>query len=162
MVMTCLFFFFKQKTAYEMRISDWSSDVCSSDLNPVFLKPNHDLLPMLRIAYAAVRTWSTHIYSSFPLSREGRGQRLFRFARDFAPADIAAAETAGEVELVDRGIGVRLRLGYGAPRSGAVEHAPARRDDPAVAARRARLEDSHSAPFGVCAAVGHQLGRAHV
>src|SRR3546814_3772024 len=28
----CGFFFFKQKTAYEMRISDWSSDVCSSDL----------------------------------------------------------------------------------------------------------------------------------
>src|SRR3546814_10918163 len=28
------FFFFKQKTAYEMRISDWSSDVCSSDLEP--------------------------------------------------------------------------------------------------------------------------------
>src|SRR3546814_851699 len=27
----CCFFFFKQKTAYEMRISDWSSDVCSSD-----------------------------------------------------------------------------------------------------------------------------------
>src|SRR3546814_17070174 len=33
--MFCLFFFFfKQKTAYEMRISDWSSDVCSSDLVP--------------------------------------------------------------------------------------------------------------------------------
>src|SRR3546814_60753 len=29
------FFFFKQKTAYEMRISDWSSDVCSSDLKPI-------------------------------------------------------------------------------------------------------------------------------
>src|SRR3546814_2820883 len=29
----CCFFFFKQKTAYEMRISDWSSDVCSSDLS---------------------------------------------------------------------------------------------------------------------------------
>src|SRR3546814_6277763 len=28
----CYFFFFKQKTAYEVRISDWSSDVCSSDL----------------------------------------------------------------------------------------------------------------------------------
>src|SRR3546814_2601383 len=28
-----LFFFFKQKTAYELRISDWSSDVCSSDLH---------------------------------------------------------------------------------------------------------------------------------
>src|SRR3546814_6860663 len=30
----CFFFFFKQKTAYELRISDWSSDVCSSDLAP--------------------------------------------------------------------------------------------------------------------------------
>src|SRR3546814_2039838 len=32
MCVFCLFFFFKQKTAYELRISDWSSDVCSSDL----------------------------------------------------------------------------------------------------------------------------------
>src|SRR3546814_13871719 len=31
--MFTFFFFFKQKTAYEMRISDWSSDVCSSDLD---------------------------------------------------------------------------------------------------------------------------------
>src|SRR3546814_2638737 len=31
-----IFFFFKQKTAYEMRISDWSSDVCSSDLHVAF------------------------------------------------------------------------------------------------------------------------------
>src|SRR3546814_2984184 len=34
-----LFFFFKQKTAYEMRISDWSSDVCSSDLT---VRPGRD------------------------------------------------------------------------------------------------------------------------
>src|SRR3546814_6050815 len=34
MLFVVLFFFFKQKTAYEMRISDWSSDVCSSDLPP--------------------------------------------------------------------------------------------------------------------------------
>src|SRR3546814_21063991 len=33
------FFCFKQKTAYEMRISDWSSDVCSSDLTRAFGKP---------------------------------------------------------------------------------------------------------------------------
>src|SRR3546814_1154226 len=32
MLLMVLVFFFKQKTAYEMRISDWSSDVCSSDL----------------------------------------------------------------------------------------------------------------------------------
>src|SRR3546814_9809141 len=31
-----VFFFFKQKTAYEMRISDWSSDVCSSDLGNAY------------------------------------------------------------------------------------------------------------------------------
>src|SRR3546814_7577240 len=40
-----LFFFFKQKTAYELRISDWSSDVCSSDLEePERLEEqrNHD------------------------------------------------------------------------------------------------------------------------
>src|SRR3546814_11417347 len=33
LVCSSFFFFFKQKTAYEMRISDWSSDVCSSDLS---------------------------------------------------------------------------------------------------------------------------------
>src|SRR3546814_1274952 len=34
-VIFSIFFFFKQKTAYEMRISDWSSDVCSSDLEKI-------------------------------------------------------------------------------------------------------------------------------
>src|SRR3546814_6203010 len=37
------FFFFKQKTAYEMRISDWSSDVCSSDLDAAVALLAHDL-----------------------------------------------------------------------------------------------------------------------
>src|SRR3546814_20506743 len=40
-VVFVFFFFFKQKTAYEMRISDWSSDVCSSDLTS---KPFRTLL----------------------------------------------------------------------------------------------------------------------
>src|SRR3546814_2163987 len=39
-----VFFFFKQKTAYEMRISDWSSDVCSSDLEGSFIKPDGGIL----------------------------------------------------------------------------------------------------------------------
>src|SRR3546814_10372127 len=43
------FFFVKQKTAYEMRISDWSSDVCSSDLSRPHLK--------LRSAYLASAKW---------------------------------------------------------------------------------------------------------
>src|SRR3546814_17012664 len=38
-----IFFFFKQKTAYEMRISDWSSDVCSSDL--CYFSPGGAALP---------------------------------------------------------------------------------------------------------------------
>src|SRR3546814_3840583 len=58
-----LFFFFKQKTAYEMRISDWSSDVCSSDLinrkavvhagdldHPVIGAPTHALHRMVGAA----------------------------------------------------------------------------------------------------------------
>src|SRR3546814_8831979 len=40
-VSVCIVFFFKQKTAYEMRISDWSSDVCSSDLGARERRPNH-------------------------------------------------------------------------------------------------------------------------
>src|SRR3546814_19671913 len=40
--LTFFFFFFKQKTAYEMRISDWSSDVCSSDLPMVQSQLNLD------------------------------------------------------------------------------------------------------------------------
>src|SRR3546814_2062867 len=38
----CFFFFFKQKTAYELRISDWSSDVCSSDLRQAAPDPRRD------------------------------------------------------------------------------------------------------------------------
>src|SRR3546814_2694539 len=38
-----IFFFFKQKTAYEMRISDWSSDVCSSDLVQNVVTTMHEI-----------------------------------------------------------------------------------------------------------------------
>src|SRR3546814_3216420 len=41
-VFVVCFFFFKQKTAYEMRISDWSSDVCSSDLRKAERKSGDD------------------------------------------------------------------------------------------------------------------------
>src|SRR3546814_9716601 len=40
-----IFFFFKQKTAYEMRISDWSSDVCSSDLQSGGCRCRRDTVP---------------------------------------------------------------------------------------------------------------------
>src|SRR3546814_4169001 len=50
------FFFFKQKTAYEMRISDWSSDVCSSDL--AFIFDANDGLDDANFAELHKRLWS--------------------------------------------------------------------------------------------------------
>src|SRR3546814_15482888 len=49
-----MFFFFKQKTAYEMRISDWSSDVCSSDLffHREFTDPMQAMAAMKNLAIA--------------------------------------------------------------------------------------------------------------
>src|SRR3546814_17839855 len=47
-MIACVFFFFMQKTAYDMRISDWSSDVCSSDLltyGKVVIAMRPDLAP---------------------------------------------------------------------------------------------------------------------
>src|SRR3546814_6456850 len=49
-----LFFFFKQKTAYEMRISDWSSDVCSSDL----VRADQNMIYRLRRAGAVHGRWA--------------------------------------------------------------------------------------------------------
>src|SRR3546814_2439264 len=45
-------FFFKRKTAYELRISDWSSDVCSSDLTPLLARIGHDIARRLEIGNA--------------------------------------------------------------------------------------------------------------
>src|SRR3546814_14403654 len=55
-VFMCFFFFFKQKTAYEMRISDWSSDVCSSDLaEPFFVAKFVNGVPANRARDLAVQ-----------------------------------------------------------------------------------------------------------
>src|SRR3546814_2503751 len=60
------FFFFKQKTAYEMRISDWSSDVCSSDLS---IPPSRSASPRnasLEMAFSCGRSSSG---ASMPTTR---------------------------------------------------------------------------------------------
>src|SRR3546814_8140849 len=51
------FFFFKQKTAYEMRISDWSSDVCSSDLFLLQLLGRHRAYDLVGVYDADSLAW---------------------------------------------------------------------------------------------------------
>src|SRR3546814_3184314 len=96
------FFFFKQKTAYEMRISDWSSDVCSSDLrrrdsrrdrksfaviclrrrneeDSVMDGPVASALPSRqsgRYWDAAATTWEDEIFSSFHNDRRSDERRV--------------------------------------------------------------------------------------
>src|SRR3546814_9007062 len=84
--MSCLgiisfIFFFKQKTAYEMRISDWSSDVCSSDLT----EPAFDLGNVL-------------------LANVERQRHVAR-------AEFAAAEQAQQLHVEQRGLVLRLEIG---------------------------------------------------
>src|SRR3546814_555266 len=57
--MCCEFFFFKQKTAYEMRISDWSSDVCSSDLVVQLYSPNGTYDQLYLSNYATINVVDT-------------------------------------------------------------------------------------------------------
>src|SRR3546814_19112933 len=64
-----LYFFFKQQTAYEMRISDWSSDVCSSDLtNPVVGKIGDVDVPPI-VGLHIVRFVQSRLYGRASVSR---------------------------------------------------------------------------------------------
>src|SRR3546814_8599554 len=62
-----LFFFFKQKSAYELRISDWSSDVCSSDLDP-----ERSLIASMLSGRDLVVTWKTKSGAVIKRSEERR------------------------------------------------------------------------------------------
>src|SRR3546814_10096628 len=55
------FFCFKQKTAYEMRISDWSSDVCSSDLSK---RDDHPMAKLLRRPNPAMSGYDLQLWTS--------------------------------------------------------------------------------------------------
>src|SRR3546814_6061950 len=76
-----LFFFFKQKTAYEMRISDWSSDVCSSDLLAACVFPRFLGQPAIkvgarcRVAEVAIRAeHGEHLRHHPWINRSGGGE----------------------------------------------------------------------------------------
>src|SRR3546814_2317975 len=63
-----MFFCFKQKTAYEMRISDWSSDVCSSDLTAGCAGPVNSNKKQQQISNLERKTWRT----GCPVRQEGK------------------------------------------------------------------------------------------
>src|SRR3546814_4468973 len=74
-------FFFKQKTAYELRISDWSSDVCSSDLKLAKRRPSAvfvDDLPMhhASVAKHAPGIWRLHMIAERSEERRVGKQRV--------------------------------------------------------------------------------------
>src|SRR3546814_2540562 len=66
-VVCIMVFFFKQKTAYEMRISDWSSDVCSSDLICHKERPFHTVLSCVPAMYDELWTGGKGMYKLEPV-----------------------------------------------------------------------------------------------
>src|SRR3546814_3015530 len=84
-----VFFFFKQKTAYEMRISDWSSDVCSATICLVThfkssCRASPSLLVRLGVLMSTHRRYSTFVRSLSPSIRT-------LFARSMGRCGMAAA-----------------------------------------------------------------------
>src|SRR3546814_6368736 len=107
-VLDNLFFFFKQKTAYEMRISDWSSDVCSSDLKEVRWYCAVSALAILTLPGAAIARGADE--------PAGAAAALSGEPQDAAPqatqTDIATAEERKSVGEGKR-VSVRVDLGGG-------------------------------------------------
>src|SRR3546814_9576111 len=91
------FFLFKQKTAYEMRISDWSSDVCSSDLAGIWFinRPANALAarPGEVVQYLSIEEDRSH--SSARLLKPIPGRTQYSISRSIcAPASCSTATAA--------------------------------------------------------------------
>src|SRR3546814_19294789 len=105
-----VFFFFKQKTAYEVRISDWSSDVCSSDLHRI---ADTDLVHHVEQQRAGHRAAQQHAGqwcdadpdAADPEPAQRHAERPFNLGMGVAPPDHGEADdreaqrraTAGEI-----------------------------------------------------------------
>src|SRR3546814_17099091 len=89
LVSICYFFFFKQKTAYEMRISDWSSDVCSSDLDSESGFTGL-LLALVYVDATSLGAWSALYYAiNYFLQLEEQNDRMLRLEAQAASAQLA-------------------------------------------------------------------------
>src|SRR3546814_16065921 len=96
------FFFFKQKTAYEMRISDWSSDVCSSDLFGALVRLGHGglvgLASNLEVGRIDVHDGTT--------SHPNQGCQLVNATRKYGLAKNRTPEVGASAgRSVERGVG---------------------------------------------------------
>src|SRR3546814_9630342 len=92
----CIVFFFKQKTAYEMRISDWSSDVCSSDLH---IKSCRDAF---QTAFAQLKTQSPQTSRSTSEIDYLKEPIIVYFDFDKADLDAAARQKIGRASCRER------------------------------------------------------------
>src|SRR3546814_1989228 len=86
----CCVFFFKQKTAYEMRISDWSSDVCSSDLQVVADRREAEAQVIRRHRIARCLDDRRH------RARLGRPEALAKLALDIAEPERSEERRVGK------------------------------------------------------------------
>src|SRR3546814_4361642 len=102
-------FFFKQKTAYEMRISDWSSDVCSSDLLllPVWNKLPQDDVRVWRIDDAAGTSILGRIVMPAALEKLETAFGLESSIK-LTPAELIEAARGGDGTLIPGLHGARL------------------------------------------------------
>src|SRR3546814_6108185 len=87
--MIFLIFFFKQKTAYEMRISDWSADVCSSDLHNRFFFPERNAtMSALTLGTIIVEAGETSGTLTQARAAFHQGRKLFILDSCFQRTDI--------------------------------------------------------------------------
>src|SRR3546814_18155945 len=100
-------FFFKQKTAYEMRISDWSSDVCSSDLSHVAGSCNKNEVSGCAAVYQRMARTARG---------EARGARPKCAAGGTLAADVRAGDLQGDRKSVGTGKSVSVRVDVGGRR----------------------------------------------
>src|SRR3546814_8213331 len=104
MLCCLIFLLFKQKTAYEMRISDWSSDVCSSDLR----RPGDRAIALDQLGQLALAYGGGHIDIIFLLGAgesapPAIGGRVRQSLSDFLPTLRRAAMLRSEERRVGKG-----------------------------------------------------------
>src|SRR3546814_7531915 len=135
-----VFFFFKQKTAYEMRISDWSSDVCSSDLLARTVQGRFE--EGMALARQALTASPRADYAVAYLVQAAARSDWQGDPEDLVPDDLKGTESA------DIGIAEFIR----------------RRETPDWAARTIDMGRKHpnSEDFKRISALAVQIGRAHV